>query len=167
MTRKIMDIPGALRWAAERRDGRYPGRGGWFPDRIVAANGCFDLLHVGHVRLLRFAKQQGHALLVAVNSDESVRNRKGISRPVIPAAERSEILAELSDVDAVVLFDEETPAALYEQVRPDVLVKGDDWIGRELPEARWCGRVEFAPRTCDVSTSLLIDRIREETPSVS
>ena len=106
---------------------------------VVFTNGVFDILHVGHVRYLQQARALGDALIVGLNSDRSVRANKGPDRPVTPEHERSEILAALRAVDAVVLFDEDTPGRLIEALQPDVLVKGADWaedaiVGREVVE---------------------------------
>ena len=109
--------------------------------RVAFTNGVFDILHPGHVRYLAVARQQGDALVVAVNSDRSVRAIKGPERPIHPEAERAEVLAALSCVDAVVVFDEDTPWDIINAVQPDVLVKGADWahdaiVGRDIVEAR-------------------------------
>src|ERR1700683_1464069 len=109
------------RW---RRDG----------ERIVLANGNFDLLHVGHVRYLRAAKELGGKLVVAINSDESVRTLKGTGRPIMPAEERAEIVAALADVDAVVVFPELDVRALIREIRPDIHAKGTDYTMDSVPE---------------------------------
>lgn len=137
-----------------RREGR----------RIVFTNGVFDLLHPGHVRYLQAARAQGDALVVAVNSDRSVRANKGPSRPITPARERAELLAALSCVEAVVIFDEDTPAEIIRRLQPDVLVKGADWpadriVGRDTVEARG-GRVVRVPVEQGYSTSAIIERVR-------
>ena len=100
--------------------------------RVVFTNGCFDLLHPGHIKLLEAARALGDTLIVAINSDESVRALKGSSRPVIPQAERAEILASLECVDAVVIFDELTPQKAVAALLPDILVKGGDWPGNQI-----------------------------------
>ncbi len=134
---------------------------------IVFTNGCFDLLHVGHTRYLHAARQLGDLLVVGVNSDASVRSlRKGEGRPVVPAAQRAEVLAGLACVDYVVLFDEPDPGALIADLGPDVLVKGGDWqpdqiVGREVVEARG-GRVLTIPLVPGVSTTDLIRKLRGE-----
>ena len=97
----------------------------------VFTNGCFDLLHVGHVHLLQFARDQGDRLIVGVNSDASVRRLKGPGRPIVPCVERVSMLSALRDVDRVVVFDEDTPERLIAALRPAVLVKGPDWAGRD------------------------------------
>ena len=103
-------------------------------ERIVLTNGCFDLLHVGHVRYLHAAKQLGGRLVVAVNSDDSARRLKGEGRPLMPENERAEILAALADVDAVVIFSEPDVRALIREIRPDVQAKGTDYTADSVPE---------------------------------
>jgi rfaE bifunctional protein nucleotidyltransferase chain/domain len=103
-------------------------------ERITLTNGCFDLLHVGHVRYLHAAKKLGGRLVVAINSDESVRALKGPGRPLMPAAERAEILAALADVDAVVIFPEPDVRALIREIRPDIHAKGTDYTADTVPE---------------------------------
>lgn len=103
-------------------------------DRLILANGCFDILHVGHVRYLKAAKALGGRLIVALNSDESVRNLKGEGRPVIPQQERAEILSALADVDAVVIFSEPDPRKIIEELRPDIQAKGTDYTVESVPE---------------------------------
>jgi D-glycero-beta-D-manno-heptose 1-phosphate adenylyltransferase len=133
--------------------------------RVVFTNGVFDLVHPGHVRYLRDARTLGDVLIVAVNSDRSARASKGPGRPLNPDHERAEVLAALGVVDAVVIFDEDTPFEIVGRVQPDVLVKGADWgadaiVGRDIVEARGgrVVRIELAP---GLSTSKLIERIRE------
>jgi rfaE bifunctional protein nucleotidyltransferase chain/domain len=129
-------------------------------ERIILANGCFDLLHVGHVRYLHAAKELGERLVVAVNSDDSVRALKGEGRPLMPAEERAEILAALSDVDAVVIFPEHDVRALIRELRPDVQAKGTDYTAESVPEAdtvRECGgRVAIVGDPKDHSASEII-----------
>jgi D-beta-D-heptose 7-phosphate kinase/D-beta-D-heptose 1-phosphate adenosyltransferase len=132
--------------------------------RVVFTNGCFDLLHPGHVRYLAAARALGDALVVGLNSDTSVRRLKGAGRPILSAAERAEVLAGLAAVDHVIVFDDDTPRALIAALAPDVLVKGADWasddiVGREEVLARG-GRVERIALVPGVSTSELIRRIR-------
>ena len=131
---------------------------------MVATGGCFDLLHPGHLSLLRQARALGDALVVCVNSDESVRRRKGPGRPIVPAAGRIALLEALDPVDAVIVFDEDTPAALLETVRPDVWVKGGDYSIRDLPEEpvvrRHGGRVVIIPLLSGYSTSRLVSAAR-------
>jgi D-beta-D-heptose 7-phosphate kinase/D-beta-D-heptose 1-phosphate adenosyltransferase len=133
--------------------------------RIVFTNGVFDLLHPGHVRYLQAARNEGDALIIGVNSDRSVRSNKGPLRPIIPEDERAELLAALASVDAVVVFDEDTPADIIERVQPDVLVKGADWaadriVGRETVEARG-GKVVRIPLAEGWSTTAILERIRQ------
>jgi rfaE bifunctional protein nucleotidyltransferase chain/domain len=131
---------------------------------VVFTNGVFDLLHPGHVRYLQDARREGDALVVAVNSDRSVRAIKGPARPINPEHERAEVLAALACVDAVVVFDEENPEQIISRLQPDVLVKGADWaldaiIGRETVESRG-GRVVRIPLAEGYSTSAIIEKIR-------
>jgi rfaE bifunctional protein nucleotidyltransferase chain/domain len=132
-------------------------RGG---ERIILANGNFDLLHVGHVRYLRGAKELGGKLVVAINSDESVRALKGVGRPVMPAEERAEIIAALADVDAVVVFPELDVRALIREIRPDIQAKGTDYTTDSVPErdavAEYGGRVAIVGDPKDHSTSEII-----------
>ena len=131
---------------------------------IVFTNGCFDLLHAGHVALLEFSAQYGDLLIVGLNGDESVHRLKGSGRPFVPFEERAELLAGLGAVDWVIGFDDDTPSALIDVVLPDTLVKGGDWtpdriVGRETVESRG-GRVVTVPLRSDLSTTSLVDRIR-------
>jgi rfaE bifunctional protein nucleotidyltransferase chain/domain len=131
---------------------------------VVFTNGVFDLLHPGHVRYLHAARLEGDALIVGVNSDASVRANKGPARPVVPAEERAELIGGLEDVDAVVVFGEQTPYEIISRLQPDVLVKGADWaadeiVGRDVVEARG-GRVVRVPVETGYSTTRLIDHIR-------
>jgi rfaE bifunctional protein nucleotidyltransferase chain/domain len=127
---------------------------------ITLANGAFDLLHVGHVRYLRAAKELGGRLIVAVNSDESVRTLKGEGRPLMPADERAEILAALADVDAVVVFSEPDVRALIHEIRPDIHAKGTDYSAANVPERdvvlECGGRVEIVGDPKDHSTTEII-----------
>jgi rfaE bifunctional protein nucleotidyltransferase chain/domain len=129
-------------------------------EQITLANGAFDLLHVGHVRYLRGAKALGGRLVVAVNSDESVRALKGEGRPVMPAEERAEIVAALADVDAVVIFSELDVRAIIREIRPDVQAKGTDYTVDSVPEravvAEYGGRVEIVGDAKDHSTTEII-----------
>jgi D-glycero-beta-D-manno-heptose 1-phosphate adenylyltransferase len=132
--------------------------------RVVFTNGVFDLLHPGHVRYLSDARALGDALIVGVNSDRSVRANKGPARPITPEVERAELLASLRSVDAVTVFDEDTPHALITAVQPDVLVKGADWgsdniVGRDVVEARG-GAVVRVALAEGFSSTRLIDRVR-------
>lgn len=131
---------------------------------IVLTNGCFDLLHVGHVRYLRGAKALGGKVIVAINSDASVRQLKGAGRPLMPAAERAEIIASLADVDAVVIFDEPDVRALVREIRPDIQAKGTDYTRENVPErdeVLACGgRIEIVGDPKDHSTTELLSRLR-------
>lgn len=131
--------------------------------RVVFTNGCFDLLHLGHVRLLEQARALGDLLVVGLNSDASVRGLKGEGRPLLPEAERAEVLAALACVDALTVFEEATPREVISALRPDVLVKGGDWqpgeiVGREEVEAAG-GRVVVVSYLEGYSTSALLARI--------
>ena len=142
----------------ERAAWRAAGR------RLVLTNGCFDLLHAGHVALLEAARREGDALVVAINSDASVRRLKGEGRPLVPEAERAEALAALEAVDHVGAYDEDTPLEVVKALLPDVLVKGADWaadqvVGRAEVEAAG-GRVARVALVAGRSTSALVERIR-------
>lgn len=132
--------------------------------RVVFTNGCFDLLHPGHVHSLEQARDLGDVLVVAINSDASVRGNKGPGRPVLPQEERAEILAAMAMVDYVVVFDEATPRELLARLRPDILVKGMDWapdeiVGREEVESAG-GRVVQIALEPGYSTSVILEKIR-------
>jgi len=133
-------------------------------EQIVLANGCFDLLHVGHIRYLRGAKGLGGKLVVAVNSDGSVRQVKGEGRPLMPEAERAEIIAALADVDAVVIFDEPDVRALIRQIHPDVQAKGTDYTRDTVPERDevhvYGGRVEIVGDPKEHSTTDIMAQMR-------
>jgi D-beta-D-heptose 7-phosphate kinase/D-beta-D-heptose 1-phosphate adenosyltransferase len=155
MSAKILNSDEAEALAAQlRRGGRI----------IVFTNGVFDLLHPGHVRYLQQARDEGDALIVAVNSDRSERAIKGANRPIVPERERAEVVAALACVDAVVVFDDETPQQSIDRLQPDVLVKGADWaadriVGRETVEVRG-GRVVRIPLAPGYSTSRIIEKIK-------
>jgi D-beta-D-heptose 7-phosphate kinase/D-beta-D-heptose 1-phosphate adenosyltransferase len=144
-----------LRFGREKRNGL----------RVVFTNGCFDLLHPGHICLLEQARMLGDALIVGLNSDIGVKRLKGHDRPVIPERERAEILAALECVDAVIIFDEPTPREVIAQLLPDVLVKGGDWaidkiVGREEVEASG-GVVTTVPVVSGHSTTAILEKIRQ------
>jgi D-beta-D-heptose 7-phosphate kinase/D-beta-D-heptose 1-phosphate adenosyltransferase len=130
--------------------------------RIVFTNGCFDIIHPGHIDLLTRARQLGDALVVAINSDSSVRRLKGPERPIFPENERAEILKALEVVDYVCTFEEDTPLETILTIHPDVLVKGADWVanivGQQEVEA-WGGRVEALPLVAGQSTTGVIERV--------
>ncbi len=143
---------------AQRQAWRAAGR------RVVFTNGCFDLLHAGHVRLLEAARAQGDLLVLGLNSDASVRRLKGPSRPVLPEAERAEALLALETVDRVVLYDQDTPLETIQALVPDVLVKGADWapgtiVGADVVEAAG-GQVVRVDLLAGRSTTGLIERTR-------
>jgi D-beta-D-heptose 7-phosphate kinase/D-beta-D-heptose 1-phosphate adenosyltransferase len=151
----LLTIDQAAVWAADQRShGRV----------LVFTNGVYDLVHPGHVQYLEAARAEGDRLIVAVNSDRSVRANKGPSRPILPEQERAELIGALTCVDAVVIFDAETPAAVIAAIQPDVLVKGADWthdaiVGRDVVEARG-GRVVRMTLTDGFSTSRIVDTIK-------
>ncbi len=134
-------------------------------ETVVFTNGCYDILHAGHVRFLEQCRELGHVVVVGLNSDASVRAQgKGDDRPIVPQNQRAEVIAALQSVDYVVLFDEPTPGRIVERISPDVLVKGEDWadrgvVGREHVEARG-GRVVLLPLVEGLSTSAILERIR-------
>jgi rfaE bifunctional protein nucleotidyltransferase chain/domain len=149
-----------LRFGREKRNGR----------RVVFTNGCFDVLHPGHIKTLERARELGDALVVGINSDASVGNLKP-GRPLIPQNERAEILAALECVDAVVIYNELTPREIVSALLPDILVKGGDWadnkiIGREEVEAAG-GRVVSIPVVPGYSTTEILRKIREGAPSAA
>ena len=155
MTSPVLDAAGLERFV---RDARAAGR------RIAFTNGVFDILHPGHLRYLQAARAHGDLLIVGLNSDASVRRNKGPSRPINPQDERAEVLAALTCVDAVSIFDEETPAEIIRRVQPDVLVKGADWpadqiVGRDTVEARG-GKVILEPVEQGYSTTAIVKKIQ-------
>jgi D-beta-D-heptose 7-phosphate kinase/D-beta-D-heptose 1-phosphate adenosyltransferase len=154
-TDRILSTDGAVQLSAA-----IHARGG----TIVFTNGVFDLLHPGHVRYLQDARRLGDALIVGVNSDRSVRGNKGPERPITPEGERAELLAGLTCVDAVVIFDEPTPAEIIRLIQPDILVKGADWgaddiVGRDTVEGRG-GRVVRMELLPGYSTTDLIRKVK-------
>ena len=130
--------------------------------RVVFTNGCFDLLHIGHVTLLDDARREGDRLIVGINSDASVSRLKGPSRPIVPEYARARVLAGLAAVDAIAIFDEPTPLDMMINLRPDVIVKGGDYVADEIVGAHqvrsWGGRVKIVPFVEGFSTSQLIAR---------
>jgi D-glycero-beta-D-manno-heptose 1-phosphate adenylyltransferase len=152
----VLSIAEAASWvAAQRAAGRS----------VVFTNGVFDLVHPGHVTYLAAARAEGDVLIVAINSDRSVRANKGPSRPILPEHERAELIGALDVVDAVVIFDDETPATIVAALQPDVLVKGADWahdaiVGRDTVEARG-GRVVRIEVVPGYSTSRIVARMQE------
>jgi D-glycero-beta-D-manno-heptose 1-phosphate adenylyltransferase len=134
----------------------------WRP--LVFTNGCFDLIHVGHVRYLQAAKQLGKTLVVGINSDRSVRQLKGDLRPIVPEAQRAEVVGALKPVDAVVIFPEATAIATIQAIAPDIYVKGGDYTPETLPEApvviAYGGRIELIQIEIPTSTSKIVEKIR-------
>ena len=132
---------------------------------IVFTNGCFDILHVGHVRYLREAKKLGDILVLALNSDTSVRAIKGEKRPLVPEDERADIMAALESIDYVTIFDDPTPQQLIEYLQPDILVKGGDWTEAAIAGADFVkasgGRVITIPLTEGRSTTNIVEKIRQ------
>ena len=154
MTDRVLDSAALERFL---RDRRAAG------ERIVFTNGVFDILHPGHVRYLQAARAHGDLLIVGLNSDASVRRNKGPKRPINSQEERAEVLAALACVDAVSVFDEDTPAEIIRRVQPDVLVKGADWptdqiVGRDTVEARG-GQVVLEKVEPGYSTTAIIEKI--------
>jgi rfaE bifunctional protein nucleotidyltransferase chain/domain len=141
------------------------GRSGRANQRIVFTNGCFDLLHPGHIQTLESARALGDALIVGLNSDASIRQLKGPDRPILPELERAEILASLAAVDAVIIYNDPTPRETIAALLPDILVKGGDWagdkiIGREEVEAAG-GQVVSIPVVPTYSTTAILETIRD------
>ncbi|WP_457601677.1 D-glycero-beta-D-manno-heptose 1-phosphate adenylyltransferase [Hydrogenivirga sp.] len=133
--------------------------------KVVFTNGCFDIIHAGHVDYLERAKGLGDILVVGMNSDSSVRRIKGEKRPILPQELRAKVLSALKPVDYVVIFDEDTPLNLIKAVKPDILVKGGDWkpeniVGREFVES-YGGKVITIPFEYDVSTTRIVERVIE------
>lgn len=133
-------------------------------DIIVFTNGCFDLLHPGHIIYLEKARSMGDRLIVGLNSDESVRRLKGSNRPVNNQSDRARLLAALHCIDAVVVFEEDTPASLIKQVKPDILVKGGDYTFDQVVGASFVssygGRVEILPLEAGYSTTILLEKLK-------
>ena len=137
--------------------------------KIVFTNGCFDLLHIGHVRCFQDSKKLGDVLIVAINSDRSVKSIKSPTRPIIPQDERAEIMSALKSVDYVIIFDQHDPLQIITSIRPDVLVKGGDWdldtiVGRDVVVS-YGGKVFVLPLVPGVSTTQIINKICEKTKS--
>jgi rfaE bifunctional protein nucleotidyltransferase chain/domain len=157
--RRVLTLDEAARLVAELRA---------CGQTVVFTNGVFDLLHPGHVRYLADARQEGDALIVGLNSDRSVRAIKGPERPIFPEQERAEVVSALASVDAVCVFDEDTPHAIISRLQPDVLVKGADWgpdniVGRDVVEARG-GRVVRIALAEGYSTTRILERMRSAGP---
>jgi rfaE bifunctional protein nucleotidyltransferase chain/domain len=160
--KEINDMGKILDWEALKNEVEDRRRRG---ERIAFTNGCFDILHVGHVRYLEEARRTGDLLILALNSDLSVRAIKGEKRPLVPERERAEVVASLAAVDYVTLFDETTPLKLIEYLRPDCLVKGADWkeeavVGGDAVRS-WGGRVLLVPVVEGASTTNIVEKIRQ------
>jgi len=156
MTAKILTEPELKRaLATERAEGK----------QIAFANGCFDVLHVGHVRYLRDAAKEADVLVVGVNGDESVRELKGEGRPAMPELERAEIIAAIDGVDYVTIFHDRSPARLLAEIKPDVQCKGTDYTADSVPEAevvkRYGGRVAIVGDPKDHSTTAILEKLRK------
>lgn len=151
---RLLTVDEAVAWRDELRVARRS---------VVFTNGCFDLIHAGHVKYLAWAREQGDALIVGLNEDASVRRLKGESRPIVPFAQRAAVLLALRSVDAVVGFGERTPEVLLDRIRPDVHVKSDQYREDELPERsvvlQHGGRIALAPHVAAASTTDLIAQI--------
>jgi rfaE bifunctional protein nucleotidyltransferase chain/domain len=151
---QLLGVNEAVAWREELRgEGR----------QVVFTNGCFDVLHAGHVEYLAWARAQGDALIVGLNEDDSVRRLKGESRPIVPFAQRAQVLLALRSVDVVVGFGERTPEVLLDRIRPDVHVKSEQYRADELPERTVVlehgGRIALAPHVAGTSTTDTIARI--------
>jgi rfaE bifunctional protein nucleotidyltransferase chain/domain len=151
---RLLDVDAAVAWRESLRDAGKT---------VVFTNGCFDVLHAGHVEYLAWARAQGDALLVGLNEDDSVRALKGEARPIVPFAQRARVLLALRSVDAVVGFGERTPEVLLDRIRPSVHVKSDQYNAEELPERtvvlQHGGRIVLAPHVAGRSTTDTIARI--------
>jgi len=134
---------------------------------MVFTNGCFDILHIGHIKYLSFARNEGDVLIVGLNSDASVSRFKGPHRPIVPQDQRAHVLAALEAVDFVIVFDDDEPLQLITDVLPDILVKGEDWAhyvaGRDIVESHG-GKVVLAPLTPDASSTNIVERIKDQNP---
>jgi D-beta-D-heptose 7-phosphate kinase / D-beta-D-heptose 1-phosphate adenosyltransferase len=136
-------------------------------EQIVFTNGCFDLLHAGHIKLLRAARQEGSKLIVGLNTDGSIKRLKGGSRPIVNQYDRAVVISALDCVDLVVFFDDDTPIQLIEKLRPHVLCKGADYkretvVGHEFVES-YGGRIVIIPLVGDISTSKILEKIQRKT----
>lgn len=159
---KVLALPALLSTLSDlRKQGK----------QVVTTNGCFDILHVGHLRYLQAAKAQGDILVILLNSDDSVRRLKGPQRPIVPEQERAELLAGLACVDYVTLFDTDTPVGVLTEIRPAVHVKGGDYQAETLPEAPILSqlgtRLAFIPMVAGASTTNIIQRVLDTQPTPS
>lgn len=132
---------------------------------IVSTSGCFDILHAGHVTYLEEAKAKGDTLVVLLNSDRSVRGLKGSTRPIVPERERAIVIAGLASVDYVCIFSDRTPCGIIDRLQPDIVVKGGDYAGKQIPEmdsvASYGGRVEYVNVVDGCSTTNIVEKIRK------
>ncbi len=151
---QVLDVESAVAWREEQRTARR---------RVVFTNGCFDILHAGHVEFLAWARAQGDVLIVGLNDDASVTRLKGAHRPIVPFAQRARLLQALRSVDVVVGFSERTPEVIIDRVRPDVHVKSSQYREEELPERavvlQHGGEIRLAPHQAGTSTTQTIARI--------
>ncbi|MDE6916830.1 MAG: D-glycero-beta-D-manno-heptose 1-phosphate adenylyltransferase [Lachnospiraceae bacterium] len=138
---------------------------------VVSTSGCFDILHAGHVTYLEEAKARGDILVVLLNADSSVRALKGSTRPIVPEMERAVVIAGLESVDYVCIFSEQTPCALIDSLQPDVVIKGGDYAGKQIPEmdsvAAYGGRVEYVDVVDGCSTTNIVEKIRRTMEELS
>lgn len=130
--------------------------------KLIFTNGCFDILHSGHIRTLKFAKQFGDKLIVAINSDESIIKLKGEHRPIVPLVHRLNVVSALEMVDFVTYFDNLTPESLISAIKPDILIKGEDYKNKIIAGSEFCNDVILSPFYNDVSTSLIIEKYIEK-----
>lgn len=129
--------------------------------KIVFTNGCFDIIHAGHIKLLKEARSYGDYLFVGLNSDKSVKKIKGNDRPINKQEDRKEVLLAIKYVDRVIIFDEEKPTELIKKLHPDVLIKGSDWKGKEIAGSQYAGQVVFVELEKGKSTSNIIKKIKK------
>ncbi|MDE6983594.1 MAG: D-glycero-beta-D-manno-heptose 1-phosphate adenylyltransferase [Lachnospiraceae bacterium] len=138
---------------------------------VVSTSGCFDILHAGHVTYLEEAKARGDILVVLLNADSSVRALKGSTRPIVPEMERAVVIAGLESVDYVCIFSEQTPCAIIDSLQPDVVIKGGDYAGKQIPEmdsvAAYGGRVEYVDVVDGCSTTNIVEKIRRMMEELS
>lgn len=160
MKKKLVSLRGAVNIIAKLKSGR--GK-----KKIVFTNGCFDILHAGHVRYLKKARSMGDFLVIGLNSDKSIKRIKGKSRPIVPEGERAEVLSGLESVDMIVLFNDDTPIKLIESIKPDILAKGSDWakgkiVGEDFVKSEG-GRVARVRLVKGKSTTNIINKIERQT----
>lgn len=133
--------------------------------KVISTSGCFDILHAGHVTYLEEARAKGDALIVLLNSDASVRSLKGENRPIVPEMERATVIAGLSSVDYVCVFDDKTPCAIIEEIQPDIVIKGGDYEGKHIPEMDsvrlYGGSVAYVSAVDGLSTTNIVEKIKE------